>query len=93
MNALLCKLERVEERCLPTRRRRSPWDIMISAQRGDTLDPNDPDVIAATEWWAGLLAEVPNDVPDLVEAEIAKARAQLLAQDPGTNGPMIGANG
>jgi hypothetical protein len=93
MKGLLRKLERIEERCLPARRRRTPWDVMIAAQQGEALDPTDPDVIAATEWWADLLAKVPDEVPDVIEAKIEKARAQALVQDPGTHGPMNGSNG
>jgi hypothetical protein len=66
---------------------------MIAAQQGEALDPADPDVIAATAWWAALLAKVPKEVPDVIEAKIEKARAQLLAQDSGTNGRMNGSNG
>jgi hypothetical protein len=50
-------------------------------------------VVQATVPWAELFASIPKDVPDLIEAEIARVSAPLPALDPSTNGHMNGANG
>jgi hypothetical protein len=58
------------------------------------FDPDDPDVQAAFAWWNDRLAEVPREVPDLIEAEIAMVSAALPAPNPGANGHLSnGANG
>jgi hypothetical protein len=39
--------------------------------------------------WEEMFRSIPKDVPDLIEAEIARVSAQLPASDPGSNGHLL----
>jgi hypothetical protein len=70
----------------------SLWDVLFAAP--GTLDPDDPDVQTAIAWWEVQLARIPREVPDLIEAELAKDVIPPQAPGARTNGHLLnGVNG